>query len=59
MKINIEVSDELLANAQAISGISDKGILIEKALSLFITLENQKGLKDLWGAVELDEEAFK
>ena len=55
MKINIEVNDDLLVNAQNISGIEDKSTLIEKALMLFVTIENQKELKNLWGEIELDE----
>jgi hypothetical protein len=59
MKINIEVDSDLLVNALSISGIEDKSILVEKALSQFIAMENQRGLKDLWGKVELDDEAYK
>ncbi len=55
MKINIEVNDDLLVNAQNISGIEDKNTLIEKALMLLVAIENQKGLKNLWGKIELDE----
>ena len=59
MKINIEINDELLLTALNISGIKDKSILVEKALLQFIAMENQRGIKDLWGKIELDEEAFK
>lgn len=55
MKINIEVNDDLLVNAQNISGIEDKSTLIEKALMLFVSIESQKELKNLWGKIELDE----
>ena len=59
MKINLTINDELMAEAQNISHIGDKKTLIEAALKLFVTIENQKKLSTLWGKVELDEEAFK
>lgn len=48
-----------MAKAQKLCNIKDKGVLIEKALQLLVAIENQKGLKNLWGKIELDEEAFK
>ena len=59
MKINIKISDDLLAKARKLSGFKNDGVLIEKALQLFVTIEIQKKLKDLYGKVELDDEAFK
>ena len=59
MKINLIINDELMAKAQSISGINDKEILIEAALKLFVRIENQKKLGNLWGKITLDEEAFK
>lgn len=59
MKININISEDLLINARKISGIQDDSTLIEKALQLFVAIETQKKLKDLYGKVELDDEAFK
>jgi hypothetical protein len=59
MKINLTINDELMAEAQNISHINNKTILIETALKLFVTIENQKKLSTLWGNVELDNEAYK
>ena len=59
MKINIEIRDDLIAKAKKLSGIQNESALIEQALQLFVTIENQKKLKDLFGKIEFDEEAFK
>jgi len=59
MKISIEIDNELMTKAKALSGIYDERIIVEKALQLFIEIESQKKLKDLYGKIELDEEAFK
>jgi hypothetical protein len=59
MKINITINDELMAKAQSISRINDKKMLIEAALNLFVAIENQKKLSNLYGKIRIDEEAFK
>ncbi len=59
MRINFKINDELIAKAKELSGIQDESVLIEKALQLFVTIENQKKLKNLFGKIEFDEEAFK
>ena len=59
MKISLEINDALIAKAKEVSGIQNESVLIEKALQLFVTIENQKKLKDLYGKIELDDEAFK
>ena len=59
MKINIDINDDLLTKARKISGIKDESALIEKALQFFVAIETQKKLKDLYGKIELDDEAFK
>ena len=55
MKMSIEINDNLIAKAQKLSGIQDKNQLIEKALQLFVTIESQKKLENLWDNVEFDE----
>ena len=59
MKINIEINDDLMAKAKKLSNIKNESVIIEKALQFYVIIENQKKLKDLYGKVELDEEAFK
>jgi hypothetical protein len=59
MKINLTINDELMAEAQRVSRISDKSILIEAALKLFVTVRNQNKLLELWGKIEFDEESTK
>jgi len=59
MRITIEIDEVLLAKAEQLSGISDKNLLIDKALRLFIIIESQKKLMTFRGKIALDDEAFK
>lgn len=58
MRTNIEIDDELMATAQKLSKIKTKKALIEKALQLLVSVENQKDLLKLWGKVEIDDQAY-
>lgn len=59
MRTNIDINDDLMATAQRLSKIKTKKLVVEKALQVYIALENQKKVLDLWGKVELDEKAFQ
>jgi len=59
MKIKVDINDDLLAKAKKVSNIKNENLLIEKALQFFVVIETQKKLKDLYGKIELDDEAFK
>lgn len=59
MRTNIEIDDKLMAKAQRLSNIKTKRGVVEKALELFVTIENQKKLVDLWGNVEIDDKAYE
>jgi len=48
-----------MAQAQRLTGITDKNILIEKALQLFIAVEGQRKLMGLKGKIEFDEDSLK
>ncbi len=58
MRTNIEINDELIAKAQKLSNIKTKKGVVEEALQLYITIENQKRLRELWGKVEIDDKAY-
>lgn len=58
MRTNIEIDDTLMAKAQKLSHIKTKKAIVEEALKLYITIENQKKLIDLWGKVEVDDKAY-
>jgi Arc/MetJ family transcription regulator len=58
MRTNIDIDDDLLAKAQKLSNIKTKKALVEKALQLLVSLENQKNLINLWGKVEIDDKAY-
>lgn len=59
MRTNIEIDDELLATAQKLGNIKTKKAVVEKALQLFIRMENQKKIKNFWGKIDIDEEATR
>jgi Arc/MetJ family transcription regulator len=44
MRTNIDIDDILLAKARKLSSLKTKKALVEEALRLYITIENQKGL---------------
>jgi len=47
MKVNIDLNNPFLIKAKKLSGIESNGLVIEKALQLFITIKSQKKIKDL------------
>ena len=59
MRTNIEIDDQLMARAQKLTNIKTKKILVDNALRLYVTVENQKKLLELWGKVEVDDKAFE
>ncbi|HTD40995.1 MAG TPA: type II toxin-antitoxin system VapB family antitoxin [Mucilaginibacter sp.] len=59
MRTNIEIDDTLMAKAQKLSNIKTKKLIVEKALQLYVTIENQKKLLELWGKVEIDDKAYE
>ena len=58
MRTNIDIDDNLLAKARKLSNLKTKKALVEEALRLYITIENQKKLIELWGTVEVDDKAY-
>jgi len=59
MRTNIEINDDLMAKAQKLSNIKTKKAIVEEALRLYITIENQKKLSELWGKIEIDDKAYE
>jgi len=59
MRTNIDIDDTLMAKAQKLSSVKTKKAIVEEALRLYITIENQKKLLDLWGKVEIDDKAYE
>jgi len=59
MRTNIEIDDKLMAKAQKLTNIKTKKILVDNALRLYITVESQKKLIELWGNVEVDDKAYE
>ena len=59
MRTNIEISDDLMTKAQKLSNIKTKKAVVEEALRLYITIENQRKLATLWGKIEIDDKAYE
>lgn len=59
MRTNIEIDDILMAKAQKLTNIKTKKILVDNALRLYVTVESQKKLIELWGNVEVDDKAYE
>ncbi|WP_183578514.1 type II toxin-antitoxin system VapB family antitoxin [Mucilaginibacter sp. X5P1] len=59
MRTNIEIDDDLMKKAQKLSNIKTKKAVVEEALRLYVTIENQRKLAELWGKIEVDEKAYE
>ena len=59
MRTNIEIDDKLMAKAQKLTNIKTKKIVVDNALRLYVTVESQKKLMELWGNVEVDDKAYE
>ncbi|SOE23563.1 antitoxin of type II TA system, VapB [Spirosomataceae bacterium TFI 002] len=54
MRTNIEINDELMAEAMKLSNKITKKQLVENALELYIDMMKRKGMLDLFGKVDWD-----
>ena len=57
MKTRIDIDDQLMASAQDLTNF--KSELVNMALQLYVTVESQKRLEELWGKIEIDEKAYE
>ena len=59
MRTNIEIDDELIEEAQRLSGLKTKRAVIDAALRMFVRVQHQKDVLQLAGKVkwegDLDE----
>lgn len=51
MRTNIEIDDELMAEAMKASGVATKKAAVEQGLQLLVRLKAQEGIKKLRGKV--------
>lgn len=56
MRTNIEIDDHLMAEAMAASGLTTKRETVEAALRLLARRKRQAGLRELFGAVEWEDD---
>ena len=54
MRTNIEIDDQLMAQAMAASGLSTKRETVEAALKLLARRKRQANARDLFGQVQWD-----
>jgi len=59
MRTNIDIDETLMSKAQKLSNAKTKKAIVEEALRLYVTIENQKKLMDLWGKVAIDDKAYE
>jgi Arc/MetJ family transcription regulator len=59
MRVNIVIDDKLMAQAQKLTNIKNKNIVVDNALRLYVSIENQKKLISLWGRIKVDEKYYQ
>ncbi|HMR32935.1 MAG TPA: type II toxin-antitoxin system VapB family antitoxin [Geminicoccaceae bacterium] len=61
MRTNIEIDDELMAQALKMSGLKTKKAVVEEGLRLLVGLRGQASVADLYGKIpwEGDLEAWR
>ena len=52
MRTNIEIDDELIEEAQRLSGLKTKRAVIDAALRMFVRVQHQKDVLQLAGKVK-------
>lgn len=52
MRTNIEIDDELIKEAQRLSGLKTKRAVVEVALRMFVRVQRQKDVLQLAGKVK-------
>ena len=52
MRTNIDIDDELLADAQRVAGTSTKKATVEAALSELVRRQRRQQVRELFGTVE-------
>ncbi len=52
MRTNIEIDDQLMADALRLSGQPTKRAVVEEALKLLVRLKNQGRIRELYGKIE-------
>lgn len=59
MRTNIEIDDALMEKALKAGKAKTKKQVVEEALELYVRMQNQEKLLNLWGKIEVDDEAYK
>jgi Arc/MetJ family transcription regulator len=55
MRTNIEIRDDLMNQAIAVSGLKTKKEVVELAISEFIEVRSRKSLEDLRGKIQFSD----
>jgi Arc/MetJ family transcription regulator len=59
VRTNIEVDDELIKEAQQLSGLKTKRAVVDAALRMFVRVQHQKDVLELAGKVEFWDEVVR
>lgn len=59
MRTNTEIDDDLMEKALKAGKAKTKKQVVEEALELYVRMQNQEKLLDLWGKIEIDDEPYK
>jgi Arc/MetJ family transcription regulator len=59
MRTNIDIDDQLMEKALKAGNSKTKKQVVEKALELYVRMQNQEKLLNLWGKIEIDDEPYK
>lgn len=51
MRTNIEIDDQLMADARRLSGLPTKKAVVEEALKLLVRMKKQESIRELRGKV--------
>jgi len=54
--MKVQVSDQLVSQAQKLSGLATKEAVVEKTLCLYIIIKSQNKLLQLWGYIKIYED---
>lgn len=52
MRTNIEIDDELMADALRLTGLRTKREAVDQALRLMVRLERQRSVRELYGKLD-------
>ena len=59
MRTNVDIDDQLIAEAQQLSGLKTKRAVVDAALRMFVRVQHQKDVLQLAGKVEFWDDVIQ